>query len=321
MPVEIPDSELTPLRVTRAEPVADGIKLFELRHPEGADLPEFTPGAHIAVRVPNGLIRKYSLCNDPDERDRYCIAVKREGYENSGSTSLVDTAKVGDMVPASAPRNNFELKKSPAGYTFIAGGIGITPIICMMRYLSNSGSTPFKLYYCTRNPAATAFRDELTAPPFKGKALIHHDDGDPARCLDLWPILERPMGQVYCCGPRPMMQAVRDMTGHWSPSAVHFEAFTEVPKQAPNDKAFKVRLAKSGDVIDVPVGTTILEALRAHGLDVPSSCESGTCGTCRTTLISGGADHRDLVLSEHEHADNIMVCVSRALSDELVIDR
>jgi phthalate 4,5-dioxygenase reductase subunit len=321
MATEIPESELMPLRVERAEQIADGISLFELRRPDGSDLPEFAPGAHIVVRVPNGLIRKYSLCNDPDERDRYCIAVKRESHENSGSTSLIEATRAGDTLPTSAPRNNFALSKSPAGYTFIAGGIGITPIMSMIRHLSNTGSTPFKLYYCTRNAAATAFRDELAAPPFKAKTVLHHDQGDPAHCLDLWPILEKPKGHVYCCGPRPMMQAVRDMTGHWSPSAVHFEAFTEVPKQAPNDKPFKVRLAQSGDVLDVPVGTTILEALRAHGLEVPSSCESGTCGTCRTRLISGEADHRDLVLSEHEHADNIMVCVSRARSDELVIDR
>lgn len=321
MVADIPDSELAPLRIERAEDIAEGIRLFELRHPEGNDLSEFTPGAHVSVRVPNGLIRKYSLCNDPDERERYCIAVKRETHENSGSTNLIDNTKPGDMLPVSAPRNNFELSKSPAGYTFIAGGIGITPIMAMIRHLSNAGGPTFKLYYCTRSPQATAFRDELTAPPLKAKTVIHHDNGDPAQCLDLWPILERPKGHVYCCGPRPMMQAVRDMTGHWSPSAVHFEAFTEVPKEAPNDKPFRVRLAQSGDVIDVPVGTTILEALRVHGLDVPSSCESGTCGTCRTTLIAGEADHRDLVLSESEQANNIMVCVSRARSDELVIDR
>jgi phthalate 4,5-dioxygenase reductase subunit len=314
-------SDLIPLRIARAQPIADGIHLFELRHPDDADLPEFTPGAHLATRVPNGLIRKYSLCNDPDERDRYCIAVKRESHENSGSTSLIDQAKGGDMLPVSTPRNNFALSKSPAGYTFIAGGIGITPIMSMIRHLANTSTTAFKLYYCTRSPPATAFREELVAPPFKAKTVLHHDGGDPARCLDLWPILEKPKGHVYCCGPRPMMQTVRDMTGHWSPSAVHFEAFTEVPKQAPDDKPFRIRLATSGDVVDVPVGTTILEALRAHGLDVPSSCESGTCGTCRTRLIAGEADHRDLVLAEHEHADSIMVCVSRAKSDELVIDR
>jgi phthalate 4,5-dioxygenase reductase subunit len=321
MATDIPDSDLTPLRVTRAEGIADGISLFELRHPDGNDLPEFTPGAHVAVRVPNGLIRKYSLCNDPDEREHYCIAVKREAHEGSGSTYLIENASAGDTLPVSAPRNNFALAKSPAGYTFIAGGIGITPIVAMIRHLANTGATPFKLYYCTRSLAATAFRDELMASPLKSKVVIHHDDGDPARCLDLWPILERPKGHVYCCGPRPMMQAVRDMTGHWSPSAIHFEAFAEVPKRAPNDKPFTVRLARSGGAVEVPVGTTTLEALRAHGLEVPSSCESGTCGTCRTRLIAGEADHRDLVLSEHEHADSIMVCVSRAKSDEITIDR
>jgi phthalate 4,5-dioxygenase reductase subunit len=321
MAADIPESELIPLRVERTGPIADGISLFEFKHPQGADLPEFTPGAHVAVRVPNGLIRKYSLCNDPDERDRYCIAVKREAHEGSGSTSLVEGAKAGDMLPVSAPRNNFALAKSAAGYTFIAGGIGITPIMSMIRHLAGIGTAPFKLYYCTRGPEVTAFRGELTAPPFKGKVVIHHDGGEPERNLDLWPILERPKGHVYCCGPRPMMQQVRDMTGHWSPSAVHFEAFTEPARNTADDRPFKVRLAKSGNIVDVPVGTTILEALRARGLDVPSSCESGTCGTCRTGLISGEADHRDLVLSEHEHADNIMVCVSRARSGELVIDR
>jgi phthalate 4,5-dioxygenase reductase subunit len=321
MAAEIPESELIPLRVERAGPIADGIRLFELRHPQGAELPEFTPVAHVAVQVPNGLIRKYSLCNDPDERDRYCIAVKREAHEGSGSSSLIERAKVGDMLPVSAPRNNFALAKSPAGYTFIAGGIGITPIMSMIRHLSAAGTSTFRLYYCTRSPEVTAFREELGAPPLKSKVVIHHDDGEPSRNLDLWPILERPKGHVYCCGPRPMMQQVRDMTGHWSSSAVHFEAFTEPARNAPDDRPFQVRLAKSGDVVEVPVGITILEALRAHGVDVTSSCESGTCGTCRTRLLAGEADHRDLVLSEHEHADNIMVCVSRARSDEIVIDR
>jgi len=321
MAAELAEPDLTPLTVARAEPIADGISLFELRRPDGGGLPAFTPGAHVAVRVPNGLIRKYSLCNDADERDRYCIAVKRETHANSGSTSLLERTRAGDILPVSAPRNTFELSRSPAGYTFIAGGIGITPILAMVRHLQNTGGPPFRLYYCTRSPAATAFRDELTAPPFKGKTVIHHDGGDPARSLDLWPILERPKGHVFCCGPRPMMQAVRDFTGHWSPSAVHFEAFSEPARRQAEDRPFKVRLARSGDVVEVPIGTTILEALRDHGLAVPSSCESGTCGTCRTRLIAGEADHRDLVLAEYERADTIMVCVSRAKSEEITIDR
>jgi phthalate 4,5-dioxygenase reductase subunit len=289
--------------VSDASRAADDIFLFDLRHKHGADLPEFTAGSHISLRVPNGLERKYSLCNDPAERDRYVIAVKREADGRGGSVSLVDGAQAGDELLISTPRNDFGLLKSPAGYLFIAGGIGIT------------------LYYCARTPGTTAFGDVLGGPQFRGLVTIHHDGGDPARALDLWPLLERPKGHLYCCGPRSMMQAVRDMTGHWSPSSVHFEAFAEPPKRSPQDQPFRVRLMRSGDVIDVPVGVTILEALRGRGHTVPSSCESGTCGTCRTKLLGGEADHRDLVLTESEQTDNIMLCVSRARSAELRIDR
>jgi len=314
------DVEMVPRRVTRAERIAEDIHLFELRDPAGGELPEFTAGAHVSLRVPNGLIRKYSLCNDPVERDRYVIAVKREAPGRGGSECLIRDVAEGAEVPVSAPANNFALAKSPAGYLFIAGGIGITPIMAMIRELTANGGR-FKLYYCTRTPDATAFRDELSAAELCGKVKIHHDGGDLAKALDLWPVVEKPQGHLYCCGPRGLMQSVRDMTGHWSPSAVHFEAFTEAAEPKPDDKPFTVRLAKSGGSVAVPVGKTILEALRNHGLDVPSSCESGTCGTCRTRLVSGEADHRDLVLAADERASNIMVCVSRARSDEIVIDR
>jgi phthalate 4,5-dioxygenase reductase component len=320
MPPATAEPTFIPRRVTRAERIADDIHLFELRDPAGAELPEFSAGAHVSLRVPNGLIRKYSLCNDPAERDCYVIAVKREAGGRGGSESLIRDLAAGNEVPVSAPANNFALTKSPAGYTFIAGGIGITPIMAMIRQLTATGGR-FKLYYCTRSPATTAFRDELSAPELRGKVTIHHDGGDLAKALDLWPIVEKPQGHLYCCGPRGLMQAVRDMTGHWSPSAVHFEAFTEAAEAKPDDRPFTVRLAKSGGTVAVPVGQTILEALRQHGLDVPSSCESGTCGTCRTRLIAGEADHRDLVLADDERACNIMVCVSRARSAELVIDR
>ncbi|HLH88748.1 MAG TPA: PDR/VanB family oxidoreductase [Xanthobacteraceae bacterium] len=313
------DPPMFPRRVTRTERIAADIHSFELRDPAGADLPEFSAGSHVSVRVPNGLVRKYSLCNDPAERDRYVIAVKREADGRGGSDSLIRDVAAGAELPVSAPINNFALTKSSAGYVFIAGGIGITPIMSMIRQLQANGDR-FKLYYCTRSPDATAFRGDLAAPALRGKVTIHHDGGDLARALDLWPIVEKPRGHLYCCGPRGLMQAVRDMTGHWSPSAVHFESFTDAAPRR-DDKPFTVRLARSGRVIEVPVGATILEALRAGGLDVPSSCESGTCGTCRTGLIAGEADHRDLVLSDDERARNIMVCVSRARGDELVIDR
>jgi phthalate 4,5-dioxygenase reductase subunit len=308
------------LRISRSEQAAQNIRLFELRSPDGAELPEFTAGAHIALRTPSGMVRKYSLCNDPAERDRYVIAVLREPAGRGGSASMVNDAKDGDAILAAPPCNDFPLVKSPAGYTFIAGGIGITPIMAMMREIKSRNGR-FRLYYCTRAAEQTAFLDELRSPEFRSQAVIHHDGGDPSRALDLWPILEQPRGHVYCCGPRGLMSAVHDMTGHWSPSAVHFEAFTEPLKQAPDDRPFRVRLASSGAVVDVPIGTSILEAVRAAGIAAPSSCESGTCGTCRTRLVAGEADHRDLVLTESERADNIMICVSRARSDELTIDR
>jgi phthalate 4,5-dioxygenase reductase subunit len=192
----------------------------------------------------------------------------------------------------------------------------------MIRHLRATAGKRFKLVYCTRSPQATAFREELGAPELRGQVKIHHDDGDPERALDLWPLLERPTGaHLYCCGPRAMMQAVRDMTGHWSALAVHFESFADAAAtRRPDDAAFSVRLAQTGSVVEIPPDRSILETLRAHGHALASSCESGSCGTCRTRLLAGEADHRDLVLSEAERAGHIMICVSRARSPELVLD-
>ncbi len=220
------------------------------------------------------------------------------------------------------PVNDFGLPPRAQEFLFIAGGIGITPIMAMIRQLRTEGKR-FRLFYCTRSPETTAFLDELSAPEFKDQVTIHYDGGDPTCSLDLRPILQERKNRehLYCCGPRPLMEAVRHMTDHWSSAAVHFEAFSDAETHKPTDKPFKVKLARSGAVIEVPTTKTILEALRDHGLEVPSSCETGTCGTCRTKLLAGEADHRDLVLAEHERADTIMICVSRARSDEITIDR
>jgi phthalate 4,5-dioxygenase reductase subunit len=317
------DDGFRPLRVAAAERIAAGIFRFDLADPAGADLPAFTAGAHLQVRVPNGLVRRYSLCGDPADTQQYSIAVKREANGLGGSVSLCDGVAAGDLLPAAAPRNDFAMTGNPVSRVFIAGGIGITPIMAMIRHLQAEGRPPWKLYYLTRTPADTAFLEELRAPALKGKVVIHHDGGDPDRAFDLWPVLEQPKGRhVHCCGPRGLMQAVRDMTGHWPASAVHFEDFSGASATRPDDAPFRVRLARSGAVVDVAAGTTILEALRIAGHAVASSCETGTCGTCRTGLVAGAADHRDLVLMEHEKATQIMLCVSRAAAgtDELVLD-
>jgi phthalate 4,5-dioxygenase reductase subunit len=310
------------VRVTRAERIAADIHSFELRREGPGGLPEWTAGSHVSVRSPNGSVRKYSLCNDPAERDRYVIAVKRDPGGRGGSVDLVDHTRVGDVVQITAPHNAFDLAPKAQSFVFIAGGIGVTPIMSMARAL-NADARRYKLYYLTRSPEHTAFGHELAGEEFRGKVVIHHDRGDPRNAFDLWPILEKPSSaHVYCCGPRPLLEAVRDMTGHWSKAAIHFESFVDAGAAAkPTDQPFTVVLAKSGDRVVVPPGMSILDAMRSRGHDAPSSCESGTCGTCRTTLLSGEADHRDLVLMDDEKASQIMICVSRARSPEIVIDR
>lgn len=317
-------SPLMMLRVARTEPAARGIQRFELRHPEGETLPAFTAGAHIRIKTPSGAMRQYSLSNDPSERDRYVIAVKREGNGRGGSLSLVDGVKTGQLLEVGQPENLFELDNKAKSFVLIAGGIGITPMMAMARQLVSEGSRPFKLYYLTRDAEGSAFLDELSDSPFAPHVVIHHDAGEPANTFDLWPVLEKSGSaagrHVYCCGPKPLMDAVRDMTGHWPACAVHFESFGADTKPHADDQPFEVRLEQSGKIVTVPVGRSILETLRDAGMHVPSSCESGTCGSCKTRLIEGEADHRDLVLLDEERADHIMVCVSRAKSPCLVLD-
>ena len=249
--------------------------LLELRHPAGAELPGFTAGSHLTVRSPNGSLRKYSLCNDPAEHDRYVIGIKRDPAGRGGSVDLVDNTRVGDDLEVSVPHNAFDLAGKAPAFILIAGGIGITPILSMARHL-NAQARRYQLYYLTRSPELTAFADELRGEAFAGKVVIHHDHGDPLRSFDLWPVLEKPSNaHVYCCGPRPLLESVRDMTGHWSPSAIHFESFIDAGAAArPEDKPFTVVLAQSGARIEVPPGGSILEAMRDRGFEAPAPAKA-----------------------------------------------
>ncbi len=309
------------LDVVGKHEIANGIFEFELRDPAGQPLPPFTPGSHISVRTPSGIINKYSLSNSPLETDRYVIAVKRDAQGRGGSMSMADDLVQEAQIDVSLPDNAFELTDKRTNYIFIAGGIGITPIFSMIQYLLGTGINTFQLYYLTRNAQSTAYRKELNAPTMQGRVVIHHDEGNIDDCYDLWPVLENPGNtQIYCCGPRFLMEEVKDMTGHWPVGTVTFESFGTEAKQAKNNVPFTVTLKSSGETIEVDEKTTILEALAKNGIIVPSSCESGTCGTCKTGLISGDVDHRDMVLDESEQQCKIMVCVSRAKSGNLVLD-
>jgi phthalate 4,5-dioxygenase reductase subunit len=312
------------LQVARAETLARDIRGFELRAPDGGELPAFTAGAHLRVLTPSGDQRHYSLCNDPAERTRYCIAVKREAAGRGGSRSLVDGVQPGDVLEVGAPENQFALDPRARSLLLVAGGIGLTPLMAMAHTLRAEGTRRFRLVVLTRDAASTPFLDDLRGADFAPHVTLHQDGGDPARSLDLWPLLEKPGSanglHVYCCGPKPLMEAVRDMTGHWSNAAVHFESFGADTAPRPEDTAFEVRLARRGLQLSVPPGRSLLQTLRAHGVTLPSSCESGTCGSCRTGLLGGEADHRDLVLLDEQKSSQIMVCVSRALRGPLVLD-
>jgi phthalate 4,5-dioxygenase reductase subunit len=310
------------LTVCRKTRIALDVFMFELRAPPGSELPAFTPGAHITVLAPSGQKRRYSLCNDCGERDRYMIAVKLERRGRGGSLSITQDLDEADEVTIEPPANDFEMSRfEPKGYIFIAGGIGIAPIRAMIVHCVRQNKLNFKLYYFTRTPEIMAFREEFSSPELASKVVLHHDNGDPGRAYDLWPVLEEQNGaHLYCCGPRGLMDAVRDMTGHWSDSSVHFEDFVGAIAVRADDKPFEVRLAKDGKSYEVPAGVSILDTLRKNGHLLASSCESGTCGTCRTHFTAGEPDHRDLVLSDNEKRSEMMICVSRAKTQSLTLD-
>ncbi|UCU94964.1 PDR/VanB family oxidoreductase [Hydrogenophaga taeniospiralis] len=313
---------MLPLRVTRKEAIAKDVVLFELRTPDASSLIPFEAGAHVAVQVPSGAMRHYSLCNDPGESGRYQIAVKRETDGRGGSLSLVDGVNVGDTLLTGSPSNLFGLSDKAKSFILVAGGIGITPMMAMIHSLQAEGLRSFKLYYLAREPETAAFLNELKSPELSGKVVVHHTHGDPARAFDLWTVFEKPIAgaHVYCCGPKRLMDEVKDMTGHWPSSAVHFESFGADTKPHADDKPFNVELSRSATKFQVPANRSILDTLREHSIRVPSSCESGTCGSCKVKLLQGEADHRDLALLPEEQCDHIMVCVSRAKSETLVLD-
>lgn len=314
---------MLPLTVRDKREVAVDTWLFDLvSDTPGVPLPAFTAGAHVVLLTPTGLTRRYSLCNPPSEREHYQVAIKREAAGMGGSVGMIDRVRVGDRVMVSPPENYFPLDSQVPSCLLIAGGIGITPILSMAHALAESGRD-FQLLYCTRSPESTAFAEQMTAAPFVGRTTLHHDHGERSRSYDLAALLATQPAQthLYCCGPAPLMHAVREHSRHWAHGTVHFEDFGSTVKvDKPGDKAFDVVLARQGRTLHVAANTSILDALRQQGVQVPSSCESGTCGACRTGLLEGVGEHRDYVLDDEEQAREIMICVSRARSERLVLD-
>ena len=306
------------MKVVRKRALTGQISEFTMEPIDGGTLPAFTPGAHVTVQTPSGAMRRYSLVGSGEAPSSYTIAVKREPESRGGSASMHDNVEEGTELVVEEPENDFELSEANE-YLLIAGGIGVTPIYSMAQELERQNKR-FNIIYVTRSAGDTAYLDEMTEA-FGDRILIHHDDGDPEKVYDFWDHFAEPQKtHVFCCGPKPLMEEIKAVSGHWPEGRVHFEDFKPIDVVRDDDVAFEVELAKSGGTITVPEDRSILEALRDAGHATVSSCESGTCGTCKTRLISGEVDHRDMVLMDHEKDDTIMICVSRAASGKLVLD-
>ncbi len=316
---------LLSVRVARKSIEAEDICSLELVSADGAPLPAFAAGSHVDVQLPGGPTRQYSLCNDPAETHRYLIAVLRDPRSRGGSAAVHERVNVGDTLVISAPKNHFALAHDASSHLLLAGGIGVTPLLCMAERLAHAGAD-FEMHYCTRSPARTAFRQRIAASPFAARVAFHFDDGEAAQKLDIAALLAAPRAgrHLYVCGPKGFMDAVLGSARAqaWPQAQIHYEFFGADAAPAAGDGGFEVMLASSGRVIKVAPDRSVVQALAEAGVSVATSCEQGVCGTCLTRVIEGEPDHRDLYLTPQEQAanDQFLPCCSRAKSARLVLD-
>jgi ferredoxin-NADP reductase len=320
------------LTVRDRRTVADGVLALELADPTGAALPAWAPGAHVDLVLAPDLVRQYSLCGDPADRTGWRIAVLREPDGRGGSARLHDTLRAGDTIRVRGPRNRFPLEPSPR-YLFVAGGIGITPLLPMLETAEATGAD-WRLVYGGRTAGSMAFAAELHAA-HRDRVNLHPQDEHGL--LDLDQLLGEPAPPpstlVYCCGPGALLDEVQRRTAHWPAGVLHVERFTpEAPagnEPATNkntdenaDHEFEVELALSGRTLRVPPDRSVLDVLEEHGVPVLSSCRAGTCGTCETAVLAGRVDHRDSLLTEPEREahDTMFLCVSRAAGPKLLLE-
>ncbi|MDB5750317.1 MAG: ferredoxin [Ramlibacter sp.] len=312
------------VKVLRKQQEAAGIASFELARADGAALPGFSAGSHIDVQVPGGLTRQYSLCNDAGEQHRYRIAVLRDPASRGGSVAMHDAIKEGDTLQISEPRNHFPLVHAKRTLLF-AGGIGVTPLLCMAQRLAAIGAD-FTMHYSSRSEDRTAFRQEIAASAFAQRVQFHHDDGDAGQKLDLRAAIGQPDPgtHLYVCGPTGyidfVVKTAKDLG--WAGENVHLEYFGAAAQDTGGDRAFRVKVASSGQLVEVGAKETVVQALEKHGVTILVSCEQGVCGTCITRVLDGECDHRDLYFTDDEKAknDQFTPCCSRARSDVLVLD-
>lgn len=305
---------------------APGICSYELARADRSPLPAFSAGAHIDVHIPGdaGLVRQYSLCNAPHEQHRYQIGVLDDPASRGGSATIHRLLQAGMDLRISEPRNLFELAPEARRSLLFAGGIGITPILCMAEHLAASGAD-FELHYCVRARDRAAFINRLQASTFAERVFVHADE-EPASVLQAASVLAGPRSDVhlYVCGPGGFMQHVLDSARAqgWSEANLHREYFAAAPVDTRADGSFSVKVNSTGQVFEIPRDQSVIQVLELHGIELPVSCEQGVCGTCLTGVLEGIPEHRDMYLTEEEQAlnDQFTPCCSRAKTPLLVLD-
>lgn len=307
------------LRVQCKSYEADGVTSVTLVDPDGGALPTWEPGAHVALHLPGGLTREYSLCSDPSDTSRWTVAVLRVEKSRGGSLHVHDKLSVGALIEVDGPRSAFALDESAQRHVLVAGGVGVTPIVAMMRRLEQTGCE-WTMLYAGRSRRTMAFADEIATFP---AATIHADD-EQGGLPDLPTLLGglSAGAVVYCCGPAPLLDAVAAAMPPEATLRTERFAAPEIIAPAGGDTAFDVVLNRTGERVPVSPDQSVLDALLDAGLDLPSSCTEGICGTCEVGVVKGDVDHRDFLLGEAEHAANktMFPCVSRCRSAELVLD-
>lgn len=309
-------------RVRTIRHEAERVLSVELVPVDGGGFPPFTPGAHIDLHLPNGITRSYSLVNSPDEVDRYVIGVLADANSRGGSRYVHEQLRCGAILTIGAPRNNFALDEDAASTVLVAGGIGITPMLCMYRRLREKGRD-VRLIYCARQRSQAAFLDELDT--LTGDVHLHFDAESDGRPFDLGTLLAQQPADVhaYCCGPNAMLSVFEAACEKAGVANVHIERFSAgAPVVDAQQSGYTVELAKSGRRLAVPAGAKLLDVLLEAGVDVDFSCREGLCGACETRVLGGCPDHRDSVLTQSDKASNsvMMICVSGAKGGTLTLD-
>lgn len=311
--------------VVRKKAEAQDIFSFELARDDGQLLPVFSAGSHIDVHIPGGQVRQYSLFNHPEERHRYMIGVLLDPSSRGGSKAMHLDVDEGTKLKISEPRNLFALEHGATRSVLFAGGIGITPILCMAERLAQIGAN-FEMHYCSRAEERTAFVERIKGSPFASSVHFHFDDGADSQKLDIKQALAGAgLGDhLYVCGPGGFMEFVLSSAraGGWSEGQLHREYFAAAPTSKADDGSFEVKIASTGMTVSIPSDRSVAEVLAESGIDIPLSCEQGICGTCLTRVLEGEPDHRDMFLTDAEHArnDQFTPCCSRSKSPVLVLD-